>query len=51
MASVPRGEEIERIRRHEKTGRPWGNEGFIEELEQALGRILQRHKSGRKREP
>jgi putative transposase len=42
-------EEIERIRRHEKTGRPLGSEGFVGKLEEALGRILQRQKPGRKR--
>ena len=42
-------EEIERIRRHERTGRPMGNEGFVGKLEEALGRILQRWKPGRKR--
>ena len=35
-------EEIERIRRHERTGRPLGNDGFVGKLEEALGRILQR---------
>ena len=42
-------EEIERIRRHERTGRPLGNDGFVGKLEEALGRILQRQKPGRKR--
>ena len=44
------GEELDRIRRHERTGRPLGNDGFVERLKQALGRILQRHKPGPKRE-
>ena len=34
------GDELDRIRRHEGTGRPVGNDGFVETLEQALGRIL-----------
>ncbi len=42
-------EDIERIRRHERTGRPLGNGGFVGKLEEALGRILQRQKPGRKR--
>ena len=41
-------EEIERIRRHERTGRPIGNDSFVGKLEQALGRILKRQKPGRK---
>jgi len=41
-------EEIERIRRREKTGRPLGNNGFVGKLEEALRRILQRQKPGRK---
>ena len=42
-------EEIERIRRHEKTGRALGDDGFVGKLEGALGRILQRQKPGRKK--
>ena len=38
-----------RIRRHEKAGRPLGNDGFVGKLEETLGRILQRQKPGRKR--
>jgi putative transposase len=42
-------EEIERIGRHERTGGPLGNGGFVGKLEEALGRILQRQKPGRKK--
>ena len=57
-------EEIERIRRHERTDRPMGNDGFVGKLEgalgrrrktpsriigEALGRSLQRRRLGRKR--
>ncbi len=42
-------EEIQRIRRHEKAGRPLGNDGFVGKLEETLGRILQRQKPERKR--
>ena len=38
-------EEIERIRRHEKTSRPWGHQGIIERLEEVWSRILQRQKT------
>ncbi len=31
-------EEIERIRSHERTGRPLGSDGFVGKLEEALGR-------------
>jgi hypothetical protein len=44
-------EEIGRLRRHEKTGRPLGSDGFVGKLGTALGRILQRQKPGRKRGP
>ncbi len=33
-------EEIEGLRRHERTGRPLGNDGFVGQLEELLGRIL-----------
>jgi putative transposase len=42
-------EEIKRIRRHERTGRPLGNDGFVEKLEEGLGRVLKRRKPGPKR--
>jgi putative transposase len=44
-------QELERIRRHEKTGRPLGNDGFVANVQEALARILQRQKPGRKNEP
>lgn len=40
--------EMEELRKHERTGRPLGNERFVEKLEGALGRILGRQKPGRK---
>jgi DNA helicase IV len=43
MVVLPQSEEGLR------TGRPMGNDGFVEKLEQALGRILQRQKPGQKR--
>jgi len=36
------------IRKHERTGRPLGSDGFVEQLESALGRILKREKTGPK---
>ena len=36
------------IRRHERTGRPLGSDGFLKELEQQLGRRLRKRKPGPK---
>jgi putative transposase len=36
------------IRRHERTGRPLGDNGFVEGLEKALGRVLRRQRPGPK---
>lgn len=36
--------KAEEIRRHEHTGRPLGNEPFMEELEKTLNRALRRQK-------
>jgi hypothetical protein len=43
-------EKRERIRHHDRTGRPFGNDGFVGKLEDPLGRNVQRRKPGRKRE-
>ena len=40
--------EMENIRKHERTGRPLGSEGFVERLESASGRLLKRGKPGPK---
>jgi putative transposase len=40
--------EIKEIRRHERTGRPLGKEGFISALEKSMGRMLQYQKTGPK---
>jgi putative transposase len=42
-------DEAERLRRHERTGRPLGGFGFVERLEKALHRTLRRQKPGPKR--
>ena len=39
-------ERLETFRRHERTGRPLGGEGFVRRLERALGRALRRKKLG-----
>lgn len=41
--------QVEDLRKHERTGRPLGNEGFIRKLESRLGRILQIQRPGRKK--
>ena len=43
------GEELDRIRRHERTGRPLAEDSFVGRLEKLLGRILHRQKPGRKK--
>jgi putative transposase len=42
-------QEQERLRRHERTGRPLGSERFIKKLEKTLGRVLRPQKGGRPR--
>ena len=39
------------IEAHQRTGRPWGDEAFIERLEDATGRKLKRQKPGPKPRP
>jgi putative transposase len=41
-------EEMERIRRHERSGRPLGSESFVERLESAMDRLLKPGKPGPK---
>jgi putative transposase len=41
-------EDLDKIRKHERTGRPLGSEGFIERLESALDRTLKPAKPGPK---
>ena len=38
------GEEIERYRLHERTGRPLGDEAFVERMEKVVCRVLRRRK-------
>ncbi|MCJ7670392.1 MAG: hypothetical protein MUO61_07780, partial [Dehalococcoidia bacterium] len=39
---------VERLRRHERTGRPLGSENFVAKLERILDRMLRPKKVGRK---
>jgi putative transposase len=48
LASGPDSTDAMLIRRHTRTGRPLGDKGFVEELEQKLGRILHPQKRGPK---
>jgi putative transposase len=41
--------ESQRIRRHERTGRPLGDESFINRIENAANRILRKQKPGPKK--
>ena len=42
-------DELETLHRHERTGRPLGQDGFTEKLETLLGRTLQPQKPGPKK--
>jgi putative transposase len=46
LESAAQADESDRIRAHETTGRPLGGEGFIDQVEKALGRILRPGKPG-----
>ena len=43
------GEERERFRLHERTGRPLGDEAFLKRMEELAGRVLRRQKPGPKK--
>ena len=43
------GEEMERIRQHERTGRPMGDMDFIEGIEKSICRVLRPQKPGPKK--
>ena len=42
-------EELKQLRRHGRTGRPLGDEGFLERLEALVGRVLKPRKGGQPR--
>ncbi len=46
--SAATDEEMDKIRRHERSGRPLGSESFVERLESALDRLLKPGKPGPK---
>jgi len=48
LTRVIREEDLKLLRAHELTGRPLGDEAFLESLEQNLGRISRRQKPGPK---
>ena len=48
LAGAGEEEQINDIRKHERTGRPLGAESFVERLESALERTLKRGKPGPK---
>jgi putative transposase len=41
-------EELRNLRRHGRTGRPLGDDKFVEKLEEMLGRVLKPKKRGPK---
>ncbi len=49
LSKYPREADIELFRKHERTGRPLGDEPFIEKLEYFLNRSLKIQKAGRKK--
>ncbi len=44
-------DEVKELRCHERSGRPWGRESFVVDLEGKFGRTLRRGKPGPKRGP
>jgi len=46
LLSMSSLEEIDRLHRHERTGRPMGADGFVKRLERKLGRLLRPQKPG-----
>ena len=49
LAERPTAGEVERLRGHERSGRPLGSEAFLERLERALGVSVRPRKPGRPR--
>ena len=47
LKSVLREEELEELRGHGRTGRPLGDDAFLERLEGLVGRVLKPQKAGR----
>jgi putative transposase len=51
LARVIREDDVKMLRSHESTGRPLGDEAFLANLEEELGRTLKRQKPGPKGVP
>jgi putative transposase len=51
LTRVVREEDLKILRAHEHTGRPLGEDAFLESLERNLGRILKRQKPGPRGKP
>jgi putative transposase len=49
LVDYPREEEIELLKKHERTGRPLGFKAFVKKVEILLGRFLQPQKASRKK--
>jgi putative transposase len=49
LQSAVREEDLQELRAHARTGRPLGNESFVERLERTVGRTLKLQKGGRPR--
>jgi len=49
LAETETEETLKALRRHERTGRPLGNAGFLSKLESSTGRILRPQRAGLKR--
>jgi putative transposase len=49
LNSALREEELKELRGHGRTGRPLGDETFLDRLEASVGRVLKPQKGGRPR--
>ncbi len=49
LADYPEEEEIELLKKHEKTGRPLGSTAFVHKVEKVMDRLLEPQKAGRKK--
>ncbi len=49
LVDYPKDEEIELLKKHERTGRPLGSTAFVKKVEKFLGRLLEPQKAGRKK--
>ncbi len=49
LVDYPKDEEIELLKKHERTGRPLGSTAFVKKVEKLLGLLLEPQKAGRKK--